>query len=174
MNDILSSGSHEAIIGLGSNVGERKNHIQEALRLIAEIPTTRVARVSSLAEYAAEGVAEPQPDFLNGIAILETELLPIDLLEKLQIIERRIGRQTKGDNAPRPIDLDILSFGQNVVLHGKTLTLPHPEMHERKFVLKPLVEVKPDWMHPKLKKTASDLLKELENPNENRPVTEGV
>ncbi len=173
MNDILSDSKHEALIGIGSNAGDRKAQVDEALRLITEIPTTKIIKVSSLKDFPAEGTPEPQAEYLNGVAILETELLPLDLLEKLQIIERRIGRSSKGDLAPRPIDLDILSFGQEVLLQGKTLTLPHPRLHERKFVLVPLVEIKPGWVHPKLKKTAAELLGALENPDANRSLAPG-
>ena len=98
-------------------------------------------------------------------------LLPLDLLEKLQIIERKIGRSTKGDLAPRPIDLDILTFGQDVIIQGKTLSIPHPRLHERIFVLRPLAQLQPDWMHPKLKKTASELLAALTQSDENHSVS---
>ena len=171
MNAERSTGSfHRVFIGVGSNTGDRKAHIDAAVGHLKEIPDTKVVARSELKEYAAEGVKTPQGDFLNGIVVLETELLPLDLLEKLQIIERKMGRSTKGDRQPRPIDLDILSFDGDVVIQGKTLSVPHPRMHERRFVLEPFVEIAPDWVHPKFKKTARELLAALADPNEDRHV----
>ena len=156
---------HRVLVAFGSNTGDRLQNIEKSLAFIREIPTTQIRAQSQFKEYPAYGVAEPQPPFLNGVLILETELLPLDLLEKLQIIERRLGRNQKGDMAPRPIDLDILSFGEGVFIAGKTLTVPHPRLHERRFVLEPIVEILPDWVHPRLKKTARELLHELEREN---------
>ena len=147
-----------AFIGLGSNLGDREANVQIALDLIAQVPDTRVRRHSRLFNFAAQDVPEPQANYLNSVVWVETELGPLDLLEKLQIIERKLGRATKEDRAARPIDLDILSYGEEVVFRGKTLVIPHPRLHQRKFVLQPLVEICPDWMHPRLKKTARELL----------------
>lgn len=158
MSDRLSKSLRTALVAFGSNTGDRDANIRKAMDLVREIPETRVLEVSAFREYPAEGVFEPQPDFLNGVLRLETELLPLELLEKFQIIERRLGRSTKGDRAPRAIDLDILSYGNDVIITGKTLSIPHPRLHERRFVLEPLSEIAPDWMHPKLKKTAKELL----------------
>lgn len=166
MIDPLAPGAIQSVyVGVGSNTGDRQENIRKALALIREIPSTRIQKESELTEYAAEGVPEPQPAFLNGVILLQTELLPLDLLEKLQIVERRLGRATKGDLAPRPVDLDILSYGPDVVFTGKTLTIPHPKLHERRFVLEPLARLDPAWVHPKLKKTAQELL------NEGHPVS---
>ncbi len=164
---------HRVFIGIGSNVGDRKAHIENAIAAIREIPETRVLRRSEPSSYRAEEVASPQAEFLNCVAEIETDLLPLDLLEKFQIIERKLGRQSKGDKAPRPIDLDILTYDADVVIRGKTLFIPHPRLHLRRFVLEPIGQIAPEWVHPQLKKTAQELLEAL-SANENHPVGPGA
>ena len=149
-----------AFLALGSNLGDRAHFIRSAIQAIGEIPETKVREKSDIIETPPAGVPDAQPNFLNGVVLIETELQPVDLMEKLQIIERRFGRTTKGDFKSRPIDIDILSYG-NAAFIGKNLVIPHPRMHERRFVLEPLAQLAPDWMHPKLNRTARELLEEL-------------
>lgn len=164
------SHAQSAWVGFGSNLGDRESNIQRALDDIASIPGTRVCERSGFFEFPAAEVREEQPDYINGVLRLETELGPLDLLEKLQIIERKLGRSFKGDHSARPIDLDLLSYGEDVVITGKTLILPHPRMHERRFVLEPLIEICPEWFHPRLKKTARQLLADLAEHYADHPV----
>lgn len=151
-----------AFIAVGTNQGDLTANIRTAIDLIKEIPDTDVQAESSYKDYAPEeGGPAGQPDYRNGVIRIRTELGPLDLLHKLQVIERRMGRASKGDGASRPIDLDILSYGQEVIIHGKTLTVPHPRLASRLFVLEPLAEIAPDWKDPKSGRTASELLSEL-------------
>lgn len=173
IDNIEASAYHKVLVGIGSNVGDRKGYIEKAMELIREIPETRILRSSDPAEYPAEESAEAQPFFLNAVLEIETDLFPLDFLEKLQIIERKLGRMSKGDGAPRPIDLDILCYDGDVVILGKTLTIPHPRLHLRRFVLEPIARLAPEWIHPQLKKTAQELL-ELLPRDENHPVGPGT
>lgn len=154
-------------IALGTNQGDKQTNLSKALEFIGEIPETSVKAQSDFKEYPAQEASEGQEPFLNGVIRLETELLPLELLHKLQVIERKMGRSSKGDGAPRTIDLDVVSYDQDVVFEGKTLTVPHPRLHERLFVLEPLAQIDPDWKHPKFGKTAQELLRELNEDSQN-------
>ncbi|MGH7198921.1 MAG: 2-amino-4-hydroxy-6-hydroxymethyldihydropteridine diphosphokinase [Candidatus Omnitrophota bacterium] len=148
------------LLGTGSNLGDREANIQKGISLLKENPEIEVAAVSGLLETEPEG-GPPQGKFLNGAVQIMTELTPLDLLTQLKMIERRLGR-VKGElNAPRPLDLDILFYDDVVIVDGKNLTIPHPRLAARFFVLKPLAEIAPDFMHPRLKKTVKALLGEL-------------
>lgn len=148
-------------IALGSNLGDRAQHIAQALIDIAEIPDTRLLRRSRVHETAPVGPGEQRP-YLNAVAICRTYLEPRPLLEHLLEIERRAGRVRDPDSrwAPRELDLDILLF-EDLVVSEPDLTIPHPRMHERTFVLEPLAEVEPSAMHPLLNKSAAQLLADL-------------
>lgn len=136
----------KAFIGLGSNLGERETLIRLALDDLARLPGTRVARVSSL--YDTEPVGEvEQPNFLNAVAQLDTELTARQLLWNLQLVERRLGRVRSQKWGPRTIDLDLLLFGP-LVVDEPDLRVPHPELTRRAFVLVPLVELDPLLVHP--------------------------
>lgn len=150
-------------IAIGTNQGDLASHIQTAIDLIKEIPDTDIEAQSAFRDYAPEDAASGQPDYRNGVIRVRTDLGPLDLLHKLQVIERRMGRSSKGDGANRVIDLDILSFGQEVIIQGKTLTVPHPRMTGRLFVLEPLAELDPGWKHPRSGRTAAELLEELKS-----------
>jgi 2-amino-4-hydroxy-6-hydroxymethyldihydropteridine diphosphokinase len=134
-----------AYVGLGSNLAHPRRQLARALARLARIPLTRIVAVSRNFESAPIGAAEPQPDYVNAVALLSTSLSPRALLARLLAIERRHGRRrTAGmrPNAARPLDLDLLLYGR-VRMRLPALVLPHPRMHERAFVLRPLIDVAP-------------------------------
>jgi 2-amino-4-hydroxy-6-hydroxymethyldihydropteridine diphosphokinase len=131
-----------SFVGLGANLGEPQRRVREAFRELDAIPHTRVVRASSLYRSAPLGYAE-QPSFVNAVAQIETGLPAERLLAELHAIEARHGRSRSFANAPRTLDLDLLLYG-GLVLDLPQLKVPHPRMHERAFVLLPLVEIAPD------------------------------
>ncbi len=130
-----------AYVGLGANLDDPSQQIAQAFDELGEIPRTRVRARSPLYRSAPLGHAA-QPDFINAVAELRTSLRAGELLAALIEIEARHGRQRSFPNAPRTLDLDLLLYGDEV-LQGERLTLPHPRMHERAFVLKPLLDIAP-------------------------------
>jgi 2-amino-4-hydroxy-6-hydroxymethyldihydropteridine diphosphokinase len=137
----------KAWIGLGANLGEPRAAIAMALREIAALPGTVLRRASSL--YRSAPVEAQGPDFYNAVAEVETALEPLELLHALQAIELAHGRQRPYRNAPRTLDLDLL-FCDDLVLEQPGLSLPHPRLHLRAFVLEPLLELSPGHVHPLL------------------------
>lgn len=131
-----------AFIALGSNLEQPQQQVRAALSALDAIPGIRLQRASSLYRTAPVGYLD-QPDFINAVAELETELAPLALLDALMQVEERFGRVRSFRNAPRVLDLDLLMV-EGVVLDSERLTLPHPRMHERAFVLAPLAELQPD------------------------------
>ena len=131
-----------AYVGIGSNLQDPVRQVQDALSELDRMPQTRVVKRSSLYRTAAVGYAA-QPDFINAVAQLETGLPAERLLAEAQDIEARHGRKRSFPNAPRTLDLDVLLFGK-VEMRTPQLEIPHPRMHERAFVLKPLLEIAPD------------------------------
>jgi 2-amino-4-hydroxy-6-hydroxymethyldihydropteridine diphosphokinase len=131
-----------AYVALGSNLDDPARQVESALEELDRLPHTRVVKRSSLYRTAPVGYAN-QPDFINAVAQLETGLPAERLLEELQALEARHGRQRSFPNAPRTLDLDLLLYGR-LVLKTERLTLPHPRMREREFVLAPLREIAPD------------------------------
>ncbi len=149
-----------AAIALGSNLksalGGRAANLREAVRRVAALGEVRA--VSSFYDTEPVGYLN-QPRFLNGALLLATELAPEDLLRELLAIERAMGRDRTGavPKGPRVIDLDLLLYGDHVIESGD-LTLPHPALHEREFVLRPLTEIAPEMLHPVLRLTVRELL----------------
>lgn len=135
-----------AYIAIGSNLKNPRAQVQSAFEELAMLPNTRLARMSSLYRTAPVGY-EDQPDFINAVAMVETALTPRQLLEALLGIERRYGRKREFANAPRTLDLDVLLYNDTVVKEYG-LTIPHPRMHERAFVMVPLAEIAPDALIP--------------------------
>ena len=147
-------------IGIGSNLGDREGNIEKALTLLKEHKDIQVLAVSAFIETDPEG-GSPQGKFLNGAVQLDTDLMPLDLLSQLKIIERRLGRGKSEPNSPRPMDLDILFYDDVVIVEGKNLTIPHPRLTERMFVLQPLLEIAPDLVHPRLNQSIKELVNVL-------------
>jgi 2-amino-4-hydroxy-6-hydroxymethyldihydropteridine diphosphokinase len=143
-----------AYVGLGANLGDREQTIRAA---VAELPD--VVAVSPLRETDPVGVTD-QPRFLNGVAALETELAPRELLDVLLAVERRLGRERRERWGPRTIDLDLLLYGDEVI-DEDGLKIPHPRLHERRFVLEPLADLAPQLVVPGLG-GVEDLLAELD------------
>ena len=148
-----------AFIALGSNLGDPPAQIQGAIQTLAAMPTTRLVRRSSLYRNPPAGYLD-QPEFVNAVARIETRLAPRDLLEQLLAIERAHGRVRDFPNAPRTLDLDILLYGEQTV-REPGLTIPHPRMLERAFVLVPLAEIAPDAVVPGAARSA-DLAAKLD------------
>ena len=135
-----------AFVGVGSNLEEPVRQVEQALTELDGLPHSRVVRRSSLYRSAPLGYTA-QPDFINAVAQLETGMPAERLLGELQAIESRHGRQRSFANAPRTLDLDVLLYG-NLVVKTEKLEIPHPRMHERAFVLKPLLEISPEASIP--------------------------
>lgn len=148
-------------IGVGSNLGNRRAYYQKALDLMADLPQTSMVRGSSL--YESEPIGEAKNWYVNGVVELETGLSPQQLLSRLQKIELALGRKRTALTkkwASRIIDLDILLFDTHIV-NEEQLKIPHPEMHRRRFVLLPLSELAPQFAHPLLGSTVTELLADL-------------
>jgi len=150
-------------LGLGSNLGNRKDNLNKALDFLSQ--RLRIEKISSV--YDTEPVGNPnQPRFLNLVCRVYTTLAPKDLLTLAKGIESKLGRGVGKSDAPRPIDIDILFYG-NQVIETPELVIPHPRLVERAFVLVPLAEIAPDLRHPVIGRTISELLQRL-------PQTQGV
>ena len=135
-----------AFVGVGSNLEEPVRQVEQALTELGGLPHSRVVRRSSLYRSAPLGYAA-QPDFVNAVAQLETGMPAERLLGELQAIESRHGRQRSFANAPRTLDLDVLLYG-NLTMKTEKLQIPHPRMHQRAFVLRPLLEISPEAAIP--------------------------
>lgn len=154
---------HRIFIGIGSNLGNRRAHYHKALELIAALPKTRIVKLSSL--YESEPIGEAKNWYVNGVMEIETEFTPPQLLQRLQKIELEMGRKRTPDTkkwASRKIDLDLLLF-DNQTVDSRTLKVPHPELHNRRFVLLPLCELAPHLTHPRLGATIAELLATLKD-----------
>jgi 2-amino-4-hydroxy-6-hydroxymethyldihydropteridine diphosphokinase len=131
-----------AYIGLGSNLDHPRRHVARAIAELSRLPRSRVIAASPNYVSAPVGTSGPQPDYVNAVAALQTRLTPRSLLARMHAIERRHHRKRGARNAPRTLDLDLLLFGRRHV-HQSGLALPHPRMHQRAFVLKPLSDIAP-------------------------------
>ncbi|MCC2640650.1 MAG: folK [Nitrospira sp.] len=151
-----------AFIGFGSNLGNRIDFCDRAVTLLSLLPHSRLEAVSSL--YETEPVddgAAPGPEwFLNGVAQIETDISPKSLLEICREIERSLGRNQDNRRGPRTLDLDLLLYG-DYILNEPALTIPHPRLHQRRFVLAPLVELDPDRQHPVVGESLRNILTQL-------------
>ncbi|MGR4870832.1 2-amino-4-hydroxy-6-hydroxymethyldihydropteridine diphosphokinase [Variovorax sp. LARHSF232] len=151
--------STTAYVAIGANLGDARQTVRNAIEALNALPQSRVAAQSSL--YRTAPVDASGPDFINAVVALETGLEPLALLAELQAIETRAGRERPYRNAPRTLDLDLLSCGDQV-MDAPTLTLPHPRMHQRAFVLVPLAEIAPDRVSPEqLAAVASQAIQRL-------------
>jgi 2-amino-4-hydroxy-6-hydroxymethyldihydropteridine diphosphokinase len=148
--------SKTVYLSIGSNLGGRERNLRDALALLAG-PSLRILRVSSFYETEPRDVAD-QPWFLNAVVEAETDLFPKQLLARLQKIERQLGRKRIRPKGPRTIDIDILLYGEAVIATDE-LTVPHPRMEERRFVLEPLAELGPDLRHPVTRRTVREMLR---------------
>lgn len=162
--------SHKVYIGLGSNLGDRPDHIQRAIELLDHCRNISVVRVSDIIETTAVSDIA-QPDFLNAAVEIKTGLNARELLYSLQKIESSLGRSLRGSNNPRTIDLDILLFDDDII-DESDLIVPHPRMHLRHFVLEPLANIASDMLHPVLNETVKTLAERLNHcsfkPDANR------
>lgn len=147
---------HRVAIALGSNLGDRASLIRQAIAMVS-FRGENIEVVSDLIETDPVGGPDGQGQYLNAVAILRTAKTSIELLNDLLSIEKELGRVRSGlRNAPRPIDLDILLY-DDLVISSPELEIPHPRMHQRQFVLDPLKQVAPDWIHPVLQMSIQDL-----------------
>jgi 2-amino-4-hydroxy-6-hydroxymethyldihydropteridine diphosphokinase len=149
-----------AFIALGANVGDRRHNISAAIQKLKQSEGVEVVRVSKLIENPAIGMGDDAPPFLNGVAQISTTLGSHALLHRLLEIEKEMGRERRERWEPRVIDLDLLLYG-NQIISSQELIVPHPLMHERRFVLEPLAEIAPDVVHPTLQMTIAGLLQNL-------------
>jgi 2-amino-4-hydroxy-6-hydroxymethyldihydropteridine diphosphokinase len=139
---------HTAFIGLGSNLSDPQEQVMHALQALDSLPQTSLMKRSSLYRSAPVGYLQ-QPDFINAVAQVATGLSPRELLNALLVLEKSFGRTREFINAPRTLDLDILLY-DDLRYHEDGLTVPHPRMHCRAFVLQPLIEIAPDCVIPGL------------------------
>ncbi|MDK2741997.1 MAG: 2-amino-4-hydroxy-6-hydroxymethyldihydropteridine diphosphokinase [Nitrospira sp.] len=154
-------------IGFGSNAGDRVDFCDRAVTLLSLLPHSQLSGVSLLyeTEPVRDGTDPGEEWFLNGVVQLETDITPQSLLTTLQEIERALGRDDDRRSGPRTMDLDILFYGQRVI-NEPGLTIPHPRLHQRRFVLMPLNELDPLWVHPTLKQSAAQLLAETKDQSQ--------
>jgi len=150
---------YPVFIGIGSNVGDATDNCIKAVKEIGLIKGNRIVKVSSL--YMTEPISHIKQDwFINCVVKIETDLTPYSLLSDLQKVEKRLGRKRDIRHGPRTIDLDILIFN-SLIIDDNKLKIPHPRMHERRFVLEPLSEIDENLIHPVIKKSIKSLLNEI-------------
>jgi len=155
--------AHKAYVAFGSNTNNRRRYIQKALKKLNQLTDTNVNETSCIYETRPLGEAD-QPDFLNSVAEVQTTLTPVKFYQKLSTIEKSLGRTRKTKWQPRKIDLDLLLF-DNRVLNSASLTVPHPQMHLRSFVLDGLCQINPGLVHPLIGLSAEKLRDRLQKGN---------
>jgi 2-amino-4-hydroxy-6-hydroxymethyldihydropteridine diphosphokinase len=153
----------KAYIGLGSNLGDRAATLKQALELLDRLPGTRLVESSNFYETEAVGGVATQA-FLNGAACIETTLDPRELMKALLAVEAELGRVRGEKWGDRTCDLDLLLYG-DITVDEPDLTVPHPEIANRKFVLVPLSQIAPDLVIPRKKKKIQDMVADLEDPH---------
>ncbi len=149
----------QSVIALGSNLGKSLTTLENAIESIAKTPG--ITLISHSSWYRTKPIGPPQPDYINGCALVKVELSPHQLLATLLEIEQKFGRVRKEHWGARTLDLDIILYG-NLVIDTPDLQIPHPRMRERAFVLVPLAEIEPNWIEPLSRKTITELLKEVD------------
>ncbi|MCC7007639.1 MAG: 2-amino-4-hydroxy-6-hydroxymethyldihydropteridine diphosphokinase [Acidobacteria bacterium] len=154
----LRSAKVTAWIALGSNVGDRRGHLEWAIDALQTMLDN--LRTSSIRETAPVGVPDPQPDYLNAVVAGETTLPVFELHRRLQGLERQRGRQRRSYRGARTLDLDLLFYGDERI-DTPDLVVPHPRLRERRFVLEPMAELDPAWVDPVTGRTVSVLLDDL-------------
>jgi len=161
---------HQAYIGFGSNLGNRLNNCKNAIEALAALPFCSLFKASSFYETSPVGLVE-QPAFINGVVLLETAEDAHWLFGQMVEIEKTFGRIRALKWGPRSIDLDLLFFDDQII-NTPELSVPHPLLHERRFVLEPLNEVAPNFRHPCLGKSVADLLDDLNDGDQRVEVLE--
>ena len=157
----------DVILSIGSNLGDRKGNIEEAVRMLGGLEGTKVLKVSGMYETEPVGY-EDQPYFLNICVLVNTMQSPMELLDSIHEIENILKRKREIRWGPRTIDIDILLFDKQVI-DEEDLQIPHPEMPNRMFVLQPLNEIAPYIRHPWLGKTVGQMFRELEAREKEQP-----
>ena len=148
--------TNTAYLSLGANLGNREETIRRAIELLQD-EALRITRQSSLYDTEPQDLPD-QPPFLNMVVEVETTLFPYQLLSRIHKVEAALGRKRLVPKGPRTIDIDIVLYGRHVI-NAADLIIPHPRMHQRRFVLAPLAEIAPNLRHPTIKQTIADMLK---------------
>ncbi len=151
----------ECAIALGSNLGNSLDILENSLTVLANIPGIEIKITSSWYQTKPVGNVDPQPDYLNGCAILKVAQNPTELLTILHAVEVQFGRVRREKWSARTLDLDLLLY-DDLILDSPNLTIPHPRMHQRAFVLVPLAEIAPNWIEPVSGVTIAKLVQSLD------------